>query len=76
MDPEGMRCCMNFVFSDKMSNFAIGKCMYADNPYVNIVICMSYLFISSGLPDGNGFKTSSMRLGSDVIVFSRHQNKE
>lgn len=23
------------------------------------------------LPDGNGFKTSTMRLGADVIVFSR-----
>ena len=22
-------------------------------------------------PDGNGFKTSTMRLGADVIVFSR-----
>lgn len=26
------------------------------------------------LSDGNGFKTSSMRLGADVIVFSRHLN--
>jgi hypothetical protein len=27
--------------------------------------------------DGNGFKTSTMRLGADVLVFSRsHDNKE
>lgn len=25
----------------------------------------------SSIPDGNGFKTSTMRLGADVIVFSR-----
>ncbi|KAI9126532.1 hypothetical protein K1719_002128 [Acacia pycnantha] len=50
MDPEAMRCCMSFGFSDKKSEFAIGKY-------------------------GNGFKTSSMRLGADVIVFSRHLDK-
>lgn len=26
--------------------------------------------------DGNGFKTSTMRLGADVIVFSRSQGKD
>ena len=26
--------------------------------------------------DGNGFKTSTMRLGADVIVFSRCQGKD
>lgn len=26
--------------------------------------------------DGNGFKTSTMRLGADVIVFSRCRGKE
>ncbi|XP_027356973.1 protein MICRORCHIDIA 6 isoform X2 [Abrus precatorius] len=49
MDPEAMRRCMSFGFSDKKSQFAIGRY-------------------------GNGFKTSSMRLGADVIVFSRHLN--
>ncbi|KAH0449737.1 hypothetical protein IEQ34_020429 [Dendrobium chrysotoxum] len=39
MDPESLRRCMSFGFSDKQS-------------------------------DGNGFKTSTMRLGADVIVFS------
>ncbi|KAK7354033.1 hypothetical protein VNO80_19489 [Phaseolus coccineus] len=49
MDPEAMRCCMSFGFSDKKSQFAIGRY-------------------------GNGFKTSTMRLGADVIVFSCHLN--
>ncbi|KAG5626127.1 hypothetical protein H5410_011345 [Solanum commersonii] len=46
MDPEAMRHCMSFGFSDKKSASTIGQY-------------------------GNGFKTSSMRLGADVIVFSR-----
>ncbi|CAI8597639.1 unnamed protein product [Vicia faba] len=49
MDPEAMRRCMSFGFSDKNSKLAIGQY-------------------------GNGFKTSSMRLGADAIVFSRHLN--
>ncbi|KAI3684512.1 hypothetical protein L6452_33736 [Arctium lappa] len=47
MDPEAMRRCLSFGFSDKKSKSAIGKY-------------------------GNGFKTSSMRLGGDAIVFSRN----
>ncbi|XP_076928183.1 protein MICRORCHIDIA 6-like [Bidens hawaiensis] len=47
MDPEAMRHCLSFGFSDKKSQFAIGKY-------------------------GNGFKTSTMRLGADAIIFSRH----
>jgi len=47
MDPEAMRRCLSFGFSDKKSKSAIGQY-------------------------GNGFKTSTMRLGADVIVFSRH----
>ncbi|KAK9278507.1 hypothetical protein L1049_028074 [Liquidambar formosana] len=50
MEPEAMRHCMSFGFSDKKSKSAIGQY-------------------------GNGFKTSSMRLGADVIVFSRHLDK-
>ncbi|XP_050384957.1 protein MICRORCHIDIA 6-like isoform X9 [Argentina anserina] len=50
LDPEAMRRCMSFGFSDKKSKTAIGHY-------------------------GNGFKTSTMRLGADVIVFSRHQDK-
>ncbi|KAI4336179.1 hypothetical protein L6164_014737 [Bauhinia variegata] len=49
MDPETMRRCMSFGFSDKKSKSAIGQY-------------------------GNGFKTSTMRLGADVIVFSRRMN--
>ncbi|KAK2388824.1 protein MICRORCHIDIA [Trifolium repens] len=49
MDPEAMRRCMSFGFSDKNSKLSIGQY-------------------------GNGFKTSSMRLGADAIVFSRHLN--
>ncbi|KAL3748193.1 hypothetical protein ACJRO7_009429 [Eucalyptus globulus] len=47
MDPEALRQCMSFGFSDKKGKSAIGQY-------------------------GNGFKTSTMRLGTDVIVFSRH----
>ncbi|XVE84006.1 hypothetical protein DITRI_Ditri16bG0134100 [Diplodiscus trichospermus] len=46
MDPEALRHCMSFGFSDKKKT--IGQY-------------------------GNGFKTGSMRLGADVIVFSRHR---
>ncbi|XP_072956083.1 protein MICRORCHIDIA 6-like isoform X1 [Typha angustifolia] len=45
MDPESLRRCMSFGFSDKQSCSSIGQY-------------------------GNGFKTSTMRLGADVIVFS------
>lgn len=31
MDPEAMRRCMSFGFSDKNSNFAIGQCMDSIN---------------------------------------------
>ncbi|WRX17980.1 Morc [Theobroma cacao] len=73
MDPEAMRRCMSFGFSDKKSKSAIGQC-------INLVFSLEFLLVPSfyiyqksyGLPDGNGFKTSSMRLGGDVIVFSRH----
>lgn len=27
MDPDSMRCCMSFGFSDKKSKSAIGQCM-------------------------------------------------
>ncbi|XP_044477564.1 protein MICRORCHIDIA 6-like [Mangifera indica] len=49
MDPEAIRHCMSFGFSEKKLESAIGKY-------------------------GNGFKTSSMRLGADAVVFSRHVN--
>ncbi|KAJ4788529.1 hypothetical protein LUZ62_039775 [Rhynchospora pubera] len=48
MDPESLRRCMSFGFSDKQSEDFIGQY-------------------------GNGFKTSTMRLGADVIVFTLHK---
>ncbi|KAG0487406.1 hypothetical protein HPP92_009501 [Vanilla planifolia] len=45
MDPDSLRQCMSFGFSNKQSGSTIGQY-------------------------GNGFKTSTMRLGADVIVFS------
>lgn len=36
----------------------------------------SSLLIHILLIDGNGFKTSTMRLGADVIVFSRCRGKD
>ncbi|XP_010923147.2 protein MICRORCHIDIA 6 isoform X2 [Elaeis guineensis] len=50
MDPESLRRCMSFGFSDKHLESSIGQY-------------------------GNGFKTSTMRLGADVIVFSRCMKK-
>ncbi|KAH7686239.1 ATPase domain of HSP90 chaperone/DNA topoisomerase II/histidine kinase protein [Dioscorea alata] len=50
MDPESLRRCMSFGFSDKLSDSSIGQY-------------------------GNGFKTSTMRLGADVLVFSRCVSK-
>jgi hypothetical protein len=38
----------------------------------NSTIILSHSCCFNGLSDGNGFKTSSMRLGADAIVFSRH----
>lgn len=42
-----------------------------------IMFCsdISLYAIVSVLTDGNGFKTSTMRLGADVIVFSRCEGK-
>ncbi|KAK1297803.1 hypothetical protein QJS10_CPB14g00087 [Acorus calamus] len=50
MDPESLRRCMSFGFSEKTLGSSIGQY-------------------------GNGFKTSTMRLGADVIVFSRCNSK-
>ncbi|KAL6007076.1 hypothetical protein ACLOJK_032572 [Asimina triloba] len=46
MNPDSIRRCMSFGFSEKKTKSAIGQY-------------------------GNGFKTSTMRLGADAIVFSR-----
>lgn len=70
MDPEAIRRCMSFGFSDKKSISAIGQCMHVN--YHGVLFCvMSCELLTFSILDGNGFKTSSMRLGADVIVFSR-----
>ena len=73
MDPEAIRRCMSFGFSDKQSESTIGKCNFIR---VIFTVC-TFLFLRRTqltyfLLDGNGFKTSTMRLGADAIVFSRH----
>lgn len=73
MDPEAMRRCMSFGFSDKKNKSAIGQCMdHVHVCYKFYSFLLSYLWTKHSLSDGNGFKTSTMRLGADVIVFSRH----
>lgn len=77
MDPDAMRCCMSFGFSDKKSQFAIGRCTDCDLFFcyhIGIPFHIYFLIFQFGVLDGNGFKTSSMRLGADVIVFSCHLN--
>ncbi|CAN1318151.1 Protein MICRORCHIDIA 4 [Linum perenne] len=61
MDPDKMRKCMSLGFSAKSKmDSTIGQCNFLY--FVEVYRFFSY---------GNGFKTSTMRLGADVIVFSR-----
>jgi len=46
MDPEAMRRCMSFGFSDKKSQFAIGRCMYFDLFLLSFSYPLSYLFFN------------------------------
>ncbi|KAL2519741.1 Histidine kinase [Abeliophyllum distichum] len=76
MNPDKMRQCMSLGYSEKskMAN-TIGQCelftLCRNHMYQILVDVISiYLFFKFS-PDGNGFKTSTMRLGADVIVFSR-----
>lgn len=83
MDPEAIRRCMSFGFSDKNSALLIGQCTDIcshSEVYIYFICSISQSSVSNSyhelipiLSDGNGFKTSTMRLGADVIVFSRHQ---
>lgn len=78
MDPECIRRCMSFGFSENKSKSSIGQCMDSMmlilslfsrfSPFV-LYFCINWFICS--LSDGNGFKTSTMRLGADAIVFSR-----
>lgn len=110
MDPQAMRHCMGFGFSDKKSDSSIGRCMKSFSSFFELVslvmilqhislimilkhkslvmilqhkslvmilqhtslLIIVYLILRYDSLDGNGFKTSTMRLGADVIVFSRH----
>ncbi|KAF6137938.1 hypothetical protein GIB67_041811 [Kingdonia uniflora] len=67
MDPDKMRQCMSLGYSEKckLAN-TIGQFIYVYCSLLSLPLPLSL-----ALPDGNGFKTSTMRLGADVIVFSR-----
>ena len=80
MTPDKMRTCMSLGYSEKskLAN-AIGQCelickfnmilFITYDPVVSII----YQFESLCVSDGNGFKTRTMRLGADVLVFTRNQ---
>lgn len=79
MDPEKMRQCMSLGYSakSKLAN-TIGQCNYSLWTRLFLISkCLQevawFIFL---LIDGNGFKTSTMRLGADVIVFSRCPGKD
>lgn len=84
MTPDKMRQCMSLGYSakSKMAN-TIGQCellnYFKKITLINLMCKQSFpfcFFPSNFLPDGNGFKTSTMRLGADVIVFSRCQGND
>jgi len=59
---------ITFVLLDEVFPFKFLRCMW-------LVFMKGKLFLSKRtccfVLDGNGFKTSTMRLGADAIVFSR-----
>lgn len=78
MDPEHIRRCMSFGFSERKSESTIGQCtdpmmltLSLFSPFGSFVFYFCINWFICSLSDGNGFKTSTMRLGADVIVFSR-----
>jgi hypothetical protein len=81
MDPDKMRQCMSLGYSakSKVAN-TIGQC----KPSIIWKRCIHFIFLFCSFlnclcccySDGNGFKTSTMRLGADVIVFSRCPGKD
>ncbi|KAG6399561.1 hypothetical protein SASPL_141042 [Salvia splendens] len=70
MDPEGMRKYMSLGYSSKTSNTTIGQ---LDDVRIltNLVPCLYHVIVDDvrvlTILDGKGFKTSTMRLGADVI---------
>lgn len=81
MNPEKMRHCMSLGYSakSKLAN-TIGQCKETLLLPARLYIFLNALHQSRHLlffcVDGNGFKTSTMRLGADVIVFSRCPGKD
>ncbi|KAK3043219.1 hypothetical protein RJ639_002462, partial [Escallonia herrerae] len=83
MDPDKMRQCMSLGYSLK-SKVAdtIGQCkskIYKFDYSTQLCFSFEYNVVFTTvlfLPDGNGFKTSTMRLGADVIVFSRCSGRD
>lgn len=89
MDPDKVRQCMSLGYSlkSKLAN-TIGQCKWMSlSLYLFAIWCLALLpweliystahkFLSVMFQDGNGFKTSTMRLGADVIVFSRSCGKD
>lgn len=84
MDPDKMRQCMSLGYSAK-SRIAntIGQCKAHSNETGVFYLLLKCYHVAGLLkisimsfPDGNGFKTSTMRLGADVIVFSRCCGKD
>lgn len=55
----------------QLDNVRTGK--FSMQWFWNSLLYLIFYFLF-GLADGNGFKTGSMRLGADVIVFSCHLN--
>lgn len=52
--------------------FTLFFCILFGRPSLDLCMYLHILMSKACvIPDGNGFKTSTMRLGADVIVFSR-----
>lgn len=78
MSPEKMRHCMSLGYSakSKLAN-TIGQCKDSSSFKIYVkCACVKIFLLLMLLIDGNGFKTSTMRLGADVIVFSRCRGKD
>lgn len=92
MDPDKMRQCMSLGYSakSKIAN-TIGQCEFPpligkghiylwkkEHSFISLVnedLFFIYIVYMVSI-DGNGFKTSTMRLGADVIMFSRSHGKD
>ncbi|KAE9450353.1 hypothetical protein C3L33_17757, partial [Rhododendron williamsianum] len=87
MDTEGIRKCMSLGYSSKKANTTIGQYQLAGLSGKKVSLVTNITVLRPDLSamaleqsgyfflDGNGFKTSTMRLGADVIVFSRASNR-